>query len=246
MLTRNYLRLVGWAEFVSTVWGLEVVVGEKKNRATTTSPDLEPSGKLSSVEENLEKAKCQTESNYSDWRIELLEGRNTRLKLGDKEDLDFFVGFWNDLDFYGEYEPIMEQMTKGDAEKRLADSSKNAYFIIQKKDGANIGLIAYFGQSSGSITIGYAIKPSEHGKGYGTEALQLMVDYLFLAKEIHRVQANTDPENKASQRILEKVGFKKEGVSRKSSFVRGQWRDTLNHSILREEWKEPRMVTRTT
>jgi RimJ/RimL family protein N-acetyltransferase len=176
----------------------------------------------------------------------LLEGKSIRLKLGDKEDVDFFVDFWNNLDYYGDYEPIMEQMTKAEAEKRLADSSKTAYFIIQKKDGTNIGLIASFGQSSGSITIGYAIKPSEHDKGYGTEALQLMVDYLFLAKEVHRVQANIDPENKASQRILEKVGFKKEGVSRRSSFVRGLWQDECHYSILREEWKEPKMLTRTT
>jgi len=175
-----------------------------------------------------------------------LEGKNIRLKLGDKEDVDFFVDFWNNLDYYGNYEPIMEQMTKAEAEKRLADSSKSAYFIIQKKDGTSIGLIVCFGQSSGSITVGYAIKPSEHGKGYGTEALQLIIDYLFLAKDVHRVQANTDPENKASQRILEKVGFKKEGVSRRSSFVRGQWRDECHYSILREEWKEPKILTRTT
>ncbi|MCJ7470823.1 GNAT family N-acetyltransferase, partial [Candidatus Bathyarchaeota archaeon] len=56
---------------------------------------------------------------------------------------------------------------------------------------------------------------------------------------------NTDPENKASQRILEKAGFKKEGVSRKGSFVRGQWRDTVNYSVLREEWKQPKILTKT-
>jgi RimJ/RimL family protein N-acetyltransferase len=175
----------------------------------------------------------------------LLGGKNIRLKLCEKEDLDFFVDFWNNLDYYGDYEPIMEQMTKAEADKRFADASK-AYFIIQKKDGTSIGLIVYFGQSSASITIGYAIEPSEQGKGYGTEALQLIIDYLFLAKEIHRVQANTDPENKASQHILEKVGFKKDGVSRRSSFVRGQWRDECLYSILREEWKEPKALRKTT
>jgi len=174
----------------------------------------------------------------------LLEGKNIRLKLGDKEDTDFFVGFWNNLDWYGNYEPIMEQMTKAEAEKRFTDTSNKAYFLIQKKDGTNIGLMVHFGQSSGAITIGYAIEPSEHGKGYGTEALLLIVDYLFLAKEIHRVHASTDPENKSSQRILEKVGFKKEGVSRKSSFVRGQWRDEYHYAILREEWKEPKILTK--
>jgi RimJ/RimL family protein N-acetyltransferase len=179
------------------------------------------------------------------WVFKLLEGKNIRLKLAEKEDIDFFVGFWNNLDYYGDYEPIMEQITKAEAEKRFADTSKKATFIVQKKDGTNIGLIVYFGQSSGSTTIGYAIQSSEQGKGLGTEALQLMVDYLFLAKEIHRVQANTDPENKASQRILEKVGFTKEGVSRRSSFVRGKWRDECLYGILREEWKEPKVLTRT-
>jgi RimJ/RimL family protein N-acetyltransferase len=176
----------------------------------------------------------------------LLEGKSVRLKLCDKEDFDFFVAFWNNLDYYGEYEPIMEQMTRAEAEKRFADSSKTAYFIIQKKDGTGMGLITYFGQSSGSVTVGYAIEPSEHGKGYGTEALQLMVDYLFLSKEIHRIQANIDPQNRASQRILEKVGFKFEGVSRKNSFVRGHWLDECRYSILREEWREPRILTKMT
>lgn len=175
----------------------------------------------------------------------MLEGESVRLKLCDKEDLTFLVDFWNNLGYYGEYEPIMEQMTRAEAEKRLEDTSKKATFIVQKKDGTNIGLMVYFGQSSGSISIGYAIEPSEHGKGYGTEALELMVDYLFLAKDIHRVQANTDPENKVSQHILEKVGFKNEGVSRKSSFVRGQWRDEYHYCILREEWKKPKILTKT-
>ncbi len=174
----------------------------------------------------------------------MLDGTNTRLKLVDREDLDFFVEFWNNIDYYGQCEPIMEQITRANAEKRTADPSKSAYFAIQKKDGTNIGLIVCFDQSSGSITIGYAIQPSEHGKGYGTEALQLMVDYLFLAKGIHRIQASTDPENTASQRILEKAGFVKEGISRKSSFVRGEWRDEYRYSLLREEWKEPKILAR--
>jgi RimJ/RimL family protein N-acetyltransferase len=61
-----------------------------------------------------------------------------------------------------------------------------------------------------------------------------------------RVQANTDPDNKVSQHLLEKMGFEKEGVSRKSSFARGQWRDECHYGILREEWKEPKILTKTT
>ena len=84
--------------------------------------------------------------------------------------------------------------------------------------------------------------PNERGKGYGTEAIQLMVDYLFLAKDIVRIQAETHPQNKTSSRVLEKAGFSKEGVIRKSFFSRGVWRDTALYSILREEWKQPKVL----
>jgi RimJ/RimL family protein N-acetyltransferase len=86
--------------------------------------------------------------------------------------------------------------------------------------------------------------PSERGKGYCTEATQLMVDYLFLSKDTMRIQAQTDPRNIASHKVLEKVGFKKEGTLRKSFFMRGEWRDAYIYSILREEWKEPKILTR--
>jgi len=91
----------------------------------------------------------------------------------------------------------------------------------------------------GSLEIGYALIPSERGKGYGTESIRIIVDYLFLSKEIVRVQAITDVDNLASQKVLEKNGFKKEGTIRKSAFIRGEWRDGCIYSILREEWKKP-------
>jgi len=51
--------------------------------------------------------------------------------------------------------------------------------------------------------------------------------------------------NVASQKVLEKNGFKKEGTIRKSFFAKGEWRDMLLYSILREEWKEPKILTKT-
>jgi RimJ/RimL family protein N-acetyltransferase len=92
--------------------------------------------------------------------------------------------------------------------------------------------------------IGFALIPSERGKGYGTEAVTIFVDYLFLSRDLIRIQATTDLRNMASQRTLEKVGFKREGIVRKSMFIHGEWRDLLLHSILREEWKEPKILTK--
>jgi len=95
------------------------------------------------------------------------------------------------------------------------------------------------------MEIGYAMLPSERNKGYGTEAISIIVDYLFLSKQLERIQATTDVTNQPSQRVLEKNEFKKEGIIRKAGFIRGQWRDEYLYSILREEWKEPKILTKT-
>ena len=73
----------------------------------------------------------------------------------------------------------------------------------------------------------------------------ILVDYLFLSRELMRVQATPHVSNIVSQRVLEKVGFTKEGIIRKSSFNRGKWCDDCLYSILREEWKEPKILTKT-
>jgi RimJ/RimL family protein N-acetyltransferase len=119
------------------------------------------------------------------------------------------------------------------------------WFVIEKNDEKKIGFILHFtNQPRGWIEIGYALLPEEMGKGYGTEAVRILVDYLFLSKDIMRVQATTDVRNRPSQKVLEKVGFKKEGIIRKSDFIRGEWADDALYSILREEWKEPKILTR--
>jgi RimJ/RimL family protein N-acetyltransferase len=80
-------------------------------------------------------------------------------------------------------------------------------------------------------------KPEERGKGYGTEATQLLTDYLFTTRPIVRVEAWTWAENAASARALEKCGFRREGVSRRCVFFNGAYRDMAIYSILREEWE---------
>jgi RimJ/RimL family protein N-acetyltransferase len=96
------------------------------------------------------------------------------------------------------------------------------------------------------MEISCILTSDQRGKGYGTEATKLLVDYLFLSKNLIRIQAHTDAKNTASQKALKNVGFKKEGIIRKSAFARGEWRDRALFSILREQWEEPKILTRTT
>ena len=165
----------------------------------------------------------------------------------EKEDLPLFVEWVNKPEVFGEYNPL-HQMSKTEAEKMFENPHEEKSFIIEKKDGSKIGFIAHFyvlHVAGRQLEIGYGLVPSERGQGYCTEATQLMVDYLFLSKDTIRIQAQTDPRNVASHKVLEKVGFKKEGTLRKNFFMRGEWRDAYIYSILREEWKEPKILTRT-
>jgi RimJ/RimL family protein N-acetyltransferase len=174
----------------------------------------------------------------------LLEGKNVNLRIMEKEDLSIVKEWDNDVGIMGEYEPIVQE-TKADLERQYDKLTEGQWFFVEKKDGTKIGFIAHFLTQGKLTAIGYALLPSERGKGYGSEAVKIIVDYLFLSKNIVRIQAETHPENKASQRILEKAGFKKEGTIRRSFFSRGVWRDTAMLSVLREEWKEPEILTRT-
>jgi len=176
----------------------------------------------------------------------LLEGRKVNLRIVEKEDALIVAEWFNNPDFSGIYDPLNEQLSRAEIEKKYDKlAPKEKWFIIEKKDGSKIGFIGHF--AVGEIfEIGYALIPSERDHGYCTEAVKVMVDYLFLSKDIVRIQAGTNVENKASQKVLEKAGFNKEGIMRKALFVRGKWTDTYLYSILREDWREPKILTKAT
>jgi RimJ/RimL family protein N-acetyltransferase len=179
----------------------------------------------------------------------LLEGKLVNLRLAEKEDMPLLAEWLSNPELLGEYEGLT-QFSKAEFEKAFGTEDKHEMkdFIIEKKDGTKIGIITHFYVLHPTgvrlLEIGFMLLTNERGKGYCSEATNIMVDYLFLSKDTMRIQATTDLRNLASQKVLEKAGFKKEGTLRKSIFSRGEWRDAYLHSILREEWKEPRILTR--
>lgn len=73
------------------------------------------------------------------------------------------------------------------------------------------------------------------GKGYASEAVELLVDYLFGTKKPNRIQLAIVPENAASRRVAEKCGFTLEGTARGAFFNDGRNQDLLVYSLLRED-----------
>jgi RimJ/RimL family protein N-acetyltransferase len=178
----------------------------------------------------------------------LLEGKNVNLRVVEKEDLPMISEWLNNPEIFGEYNPLI-QTSRAEIEKDYEKRSfEQTEFFIEGKDGSRLGYIWHFNimhPAGKMLEIGYFLLPSERGKGYCTEAVNIIVDYLFLSKNVERIQAMTDLRNAASQKVLEKAGFKKEGTIRKLFFLKGQPRDAFLYSILREEWKRPRILTRT-
>jgi RimJ/RimL family protein N-acetyltransferase len=176
--------------------------------------------------------------------LRLLEGKSVNLRVVEKEDLPLVTEWLNTPSFLDEFMWFPQQQSRVEIEKEYDNPPHEIkQFFIEKKDGLKIGWMGHFLHGN-LLEIFYYLLPSERGKGYGTEAAQLMVDYLFLSQNIVRIQAHTDVRNRGSQKVLEKTGFKKEGIVRKSLFTRGEWRDFYLYSILREEWKEPKILTK--
>ena len=174
----------------------------------------------------------------------MLKGSRINLRIVEEDDIPLLAEWYNSLEFQGEYF-TNPQKSRIDWQKDLRNpvALDNHEFLIEKKDGTKIGHIGY-GKCPlhGWLEIGFAMIPRERNKGYGTEAIQLMVDYLFLLEDIPRIMTITDARNAASIEAALKAGFKKEGIVRKGGFTWGEYADACILGILRENWKEPRIL----
>jgi ribosomal-protein-alanine N-acetyltransferase len=86
--------------------------------------------------------------------------------------------------------------------------------------------------------VGYWVDGRLAGRGIATTAVALLVDHCFDVVGLHRVEANVRPENAASLRVVEKLGFVQEGVHRRYLHIDGAWRDHTAWALLREDVPE--------
>ncbi|MFJ2620661.1 GNAT family N-acetyltransferase [Glutamicibacter sp. NPDC087344] len=90
-----------------------------------------------------------------------------------------------------------------------------------------------------SASIGYWIDQSHAGFGLMPEACALVVDHCFSALGLHRLEINIRPENTASLRVVDKLGFRDEGLRRGYLHIDGKWRDHRSFALNREELALP-------
>jgi len=102
-----------------------------------------------------------------------------------------------------------------------------------------VGRIQLSGISRGPFEnayLGYFVSERHNGRGYATEAVRQVVDAAFGVLGLHRVQAAVIPRNVASIRVLEKAGFREEGLALRYLQIAGVWEDHKLYAVTAEEW----------
>ncbi len=143
--------------------------------------------------------------------------------------------------------PNTEDDTIAFVERALKEKDKNPrkeyhFVVIEKSSGCLIGAveIAVGGYKDLNGMLGYCYSRKSWERGIGTEAAGVLIKYGFESLGLHRIWADCDALNYGSQRVLEKNGMRREGLFKKKSFIKGEWRDDLHYAILREEWEARR------
>ena len=91
------------------------------------------------------------------------------------------------------------------------------------------------GPEVGCLEIGALLFPEHRGRGHGTAAQRLLVQYLFGTTLANRLQAITKVDNIAEQKALERIGFRREGIMRGLAFDGGRWHDAVLYARLRTD-----------
>jgi RimJ/RimL family protein N-acetyltransferase len=171
----------------------------------------------------------------------MLRGERITLRPMRETDLDAFYAAHTDIRNRGAFFPLgvasESKLRRDFAETGLWEREEGT-LLIDTPDGEMAGHIEFFKPVGywDAFELSYQLYDDRFaGRGYVTEAVQLLVDYLFAAKKQHRLQLVIVPENAASRRIAEKCGFVLEGTARGAFFNGGRNQDVLIYSLLRTD-----------
>jgi RimJ/RimL family protein N-acetyltransferase len=177
----------------------------------------------------------------------MLQGRLVRLRPPLRRDLETMYAAHVDIANRGEFFPLRVQSEpefyRAFEETGMWQREEGVLLITTPADEI-AGHIEFFVPVSywDAYELSYQLYDSAFaGRGYTTEAVQLLVDYLFGAKKRHRIHLVIVPENAASRRIAEKCGFVFEGTARGAFFNGGRNQDVVLYSLLRDDprpWHE--------
>ena len=122
--------------------------------------------------------------------------------------------------------------------REAAQDTGYAYFIFDATDARLCGAVTLSNVRRGvaqTASVGYWIGSDECGRGRMTDALSALAPFAFRTLRLHRLEAGCVPDNRASIRVLEKSGFRHEGLARHYLRIRGAWQDHLLFARLSDD-----------
>jgi [ribosomal protein S5]-alanine N-acetyltransferase len=171
----------------------------------------------------------------------MLHGSRVTLRPVREADIDAMYDAYVDLRSRGPYFPL-NVLSEPSFRKRFGETGfwerEEGVLLIIGPEGEMAGHIEFFKPVGywDAWELSYRLYDDRFaGRGYTTEAVQLMVDYLFATKHPSRIQLVIVPENLASRRIADKCGFTLEGTARGAFFNDGRNQDVVVYSLLRDD-----------
>jgi RimJ/RimL family protein N-acetyltransferase len=171
----------------------------------------------------------------------VLNGKLVRLRPVREADLAALYDAHIDLSNRGSFFPLgvaSESAFRREFAEKGFWEKESGNLVIVNADDEIVGEIEFFKPVNywDAFELSYRLHGSRFaGRGYITEAVQLLVDYLFNNKKQHRIQLVIVPENAASRRIAEKCGFQLEGTARGAFYNGGRNHDVLIYSLLKTD-----------
>ncbi|HKY00344.1 MAG TPA: GNAT family N-acetyltransferase [Steroidobacteraceae bacterium] len=174
-----------------------------------------------------------------------LEAPRVRLRWLAESDVDALFRIFSDgpMMRYWSTTPMKERAEAVDLLQRIhrqfADRSAFQWGIERKEDGELLGTCTLFAfhRANARAEIGYCLRSPHWKRGYMGEGLTVLIDYAFGSLRLHRLEADVDPANASSLRILERMGFQREGLLRERWNVGGVIADSVMLGLLAREWR---------
>ena len=111
--------------------------------------------------------------------------------------------------------------------------------IVDKSSNKVIGQLnsAMTDRPNLTADVGYISNPEYRGHGFVHEALEALIDFLFLEEKVHRIIADIDIRNHDSIRVVERLGFRKEATYIENDYLKGEWCSMHLYALLSREWR---------
>lgn len=121
--------------------------------------------------------------------------------------------------------------------KKEKSPFEQRFTIVRMHDLAPVGAVSFFDYNplNRSAELGVLVDPDEHRHGYAFEAMKLLTSYLFQYRGLNKVHAETAAYNEPAWRLLERLGFHRDGVLRSHYFYKGEFHDKFAYSLLQFE-----------